>query len=119
MTRPNDALRIGFLQCIEPRPYSHTNLKGIKSSSRQLQADYRDFYRADKTVFGRCGIFHSVHSNNEPMSLAVLSDMRVPRLRVYFHTSKFRTVAIVNFDPNFPKLKKLKMILKYVLENIL
>lgn len=118
MTRPNDALRIGFLQCIEPGSYSHTNLKGLKSSSRQLQADYRDFYRAGKTVFGRCGIFHSVHSNNETMSLAVVSDMHVPRLRVYLHTTKFRAAANVHFDPNFPKRRKLRMSLKYVLENM-
>ena len=118
MTRPNDALRIGLLQYIEPGSYSHTNLKGLKSSSRQLQADYRDFYRAGKTVFARCEIFHSVHSNNEPMSLAVLSDLRVPLLRVFFQTSKFRAVVNVFFDPNFPKRRKLTTILKYVLENI-
>jgi len=117
LTRPNDALRIGRLLCIEPSSYSHTNLKGLKSSSRQLQADYRDFYRAGEIVFAPCGLFHSVHSNNEPMSVVVLSDMRVPRLRAYFHTSKFRAVADVSFDRNFPKRRKLKMILKYALEN--
>jgi len=52
------------------------------------------------------------------MSLAVLSDFHFPPLRVYFHTPKFRAVANVFFDPNFPKLRKLKLILKYVLENI-
>jgi len=52
------------------------------------------------------------------MSLVVLIDMRVSRLRVYFHTSKSRAVADVSFDPNFPKRGKLKMILKYGLENI-
>jgi len=53
------------------------------------------------------------------MSLAVLSDLRVPRLRVFFQTSKFRAVVNVFFDPNFLKCRKLKTILKYVLENIL
>lgn len=59
-----------------------------------------------------------MHSNDEPMSLAVVSDLHVPRSCVYFHTSKFRAVANVSFDPNFPKRRKLNMILKYVLENI-
>lgn len=118
MTGPNDALRIGLLLCIEPGSYSHTNLKGLESSSRQLQPDYRDFYRAGKTVFALCGIFHFVHSNNEPMSPVVLSDIRVPRLRVYFHSFKSTAVRDVSFDPNFPKPRKLKMILKYVLKNI-
>jgi hypothetical protein len=92
-------------------------LKGLKSLSRQLQADYRDFRRAGKTVVAHCGMFHSERYNNEPMYLAVLSDLCVPRLRECFHTSKLRTVENVSRDTKVPTHRKRKMILKCVLEN--